>query len=91
MGRASKALILTAGGSHRVLEAQVDELPVTRLFWQLGGCLEWVLGVEQKGHRTVKAERIVTGGKGKWVEVRSFKGKNWKDLPVFCILWGFIG
>lgn len=36
MGGASKALIFTSQGSHRELEAEVDELPVTRLFWLLG-------------------------------------------------------
>lgn len=48
VGGASKALILTAEGGHRALEAELDELPVTTLFWLLAGgeCLEWVLGVE---------------------------------------------
>lgn len=31
MGGASRALIFTGGG-HRGLEAEVDDLPVTRLF-----------------------------------------------------------
>lgn len=46
MGGTSKARALTTQGSHRGLETEVDELPVTRMFWLLGVPWEWVLGVE---------------------------------------------
>ena len=46
VGGTSKARALTTQGSHRGLETEVDELPVTRMFWLLGVPWEWVLGVE---------------------------------------------